>query len=122
MFIRPYTFLDYTSLEHWATLRKFPLLPPDYLPKTGFIVPGHCIGFLYETDTPITWLEWVISNPEAKNDEALNLLIETACSRAKELGYKMIFTSLEHKGLIERYKQHEFIATETGMTNMMRKL
>lgn len=123
MYVRPYTFLDYPTVKEWADKRKFPLVPPEFLPPNGFIIDDCCVCFVYRSETPIAWLEWVISNPDSDvRDDALNLLIEAACDWAKGQGFKVLFTSVEHKGLIERYKSLGFIETDRSMTNLLRNL
>ena len=59
-----------------------------------------------------------------KNDrnKALDLLINKLIEQAKELKFKVIFTSVEHKKLLERYKDHGFVETDKSMTNMIKRL
>jgi hypothetical protein len=123
--LRRYLNTDYETVKVWADMRKFPLLPQEYLPVTGFIHEGFCVGFLYKTDSKIAWLEWVISNPfsdSEKRNSAMNEIIEELAKDAKEQGFKVIFTSVEHKGLIERYKTLGFEVTDKTMTNMIGRL
>jgi hypothetical protein len=123
--LRRYTVLDYPIVKTWADARKFPLVPQEFLPSIGFIHENYCVGFLYKTDSKICWLEWVISNPvsdKPARDKALNELLSALVEIAHKEGFKAIFSSLEHKGLIERYNSLGFVETDKGMTNMVRRL
>jgi hypothetical protein len=125
MDIREFNKIDYYLICEWWTAHKWNA--PSYLmlPKTGFIIEGLCAGFLYKTDSEIAWLEFVISNPKSDKElrnEALNILIEKLINEAKQSGFKVIFTSVEHTKLIDRYKNHGFVETDKSMTNMIKRL
>lgn len=122
---RYFTALDYPMISTWWAARQWPSLPIEMLPKNGFVVDNYCAGFLYSTDSQICWMEFLVSNPatdsKARN-EAMNLLIATLLGRAKDLGFSIIFTSVIDEKLKNRYQTHDFIVTETGMTNLIRRL
>jgi hypothetical protein len=123
--MQPYNHFHYNKIREWAARRDFTIPAPEYLPETGYINNNHCAGFLYKTDSKICWLEWVVSNPDSPKEErnlALNELIDKLCDDAQKLGFKAIFTSVEHEGLLERYKKLGFNTTDKSMTNMIRRL
>lgn len=116
---------DYPTLVAWWSAQNFPTIPPQFLPTTGLIIDGLCAGFLYGSDSAICWLEWVVANPEADKAErraALDELIEALAANAASRGYKAIFTSVVHPGLLERYKQHGFVITDNGVTHLLRSI
>lgn len=123
MSIRLFNLSDYEMLSSWWKQHEWPSIPLSFLPKIGIIV-GDCVaGFIYSTDSKICWLEFIISDPKCeqkKRQDALNLLIQEASNTAKDLGYEVIFTSVSHKGLIEKYKNNGFKVTDNNMTNLMR--
>ena len=125
----PFTFADYAEVCRWWKAHQWPCLPLKMLPTIGVIIKttqgvGVCAGWLYRTDSCMTVLEWVISNPEVSSQtraEGLDLLISCIIEHAKRLGPDMqIFTSAQHPKLIERYKTHGFIECDRGMTNFIR--
>jgi len=125
MVLRKVEITDYPTLASWWRARDWSVPSYDMLPATGMIVDGVAAGFLYRTDSKICWLEFVISNPESdKSDrsQALNLIIDDLLSQAKESGFKSVFTSLEHPGLIQRYEDFGFLITDTKMSNMIKRL
>lgn len=114
---------DYLDICSWWLKHNWPIINYEMLPSTGFIVEGYCAGFLYKNDSKLAILEFIVSNPEAdkqKRSEALDLLLQALINEAKESGYKAIFSSLSHPGLIDRYVKHGFEVTDTTMTNLMR--
>lgn len=125
MAARPFAAKDYAAVSAWWTAHKWPAIPQDCLPKTGFIVDGLAAGFLYRSDSSICWLEWIIGNPQSDKllrNEALDQVIAALICEAQRLGARMIFTSVVHPRLIERYQKHGFIVSESGMTNLVRSL
>lgn len=123
--LRTFEASDYSDVASWWKAHNWPVLPIEALPKLGFIVPGVCAGWLYETDSTLCWLEWVVSNPLTSKEErsvALDEVISSLLSRAKELGFKQVFTTVVHPKLVDRYKNHGFVVTDQAMTNLIRSL
>lgn len=62
-------------------------------------------GFIYQTDSNIAWLEWIVADPKAEKkvrQEALDTLIGSGKIVAQMLGHDVVFTcsknqSLSHK-------------------------
>jgi hypothetical protein len=106
--------------------------PPtfDMLPKTAIIISNEgidiCAGFLYQTDSSMAWLEYIVSNFEykkkEKRKEAIEFLINILSELAKDNGYKYIYTSLKSKSLIERYANCGFITGDSNCQEMIKIL
>lgn len=125
MKIRPFEITDYLTLHNWWKEYDWQSIPLKSLPQTGFIIDDYCAGFLYKTDSDIAWLEWIVSNKNANKKEksqALDLLITTLTETAKTNGFRVIFTSVAHKGLTEKYKTLGFKETDSRMTNLIKEL
>ena len=120
---------DYENLVKWWNFWKFPAPPRDYLPEegTGGIIISKdgvdvCAGFLFLNNSKIAWLEYIVSNPEYKQKnrkEAIVELIETLCSIAKNRGYKAVFSSLKSEPLIQRYLEAGFVKGSTNTTEVI---
>ena len=66
------------------------------------------IRIVYLTNAKVALLEWIISDPEYREDnrkQALELLITGAEEIIKDLGYKYSFSICRHKSLIETHKK-----------------
>jgi hypothetical protein len=125
MAVRPYAPSDYPLVSTWWAAHQWPVIPEPLLPQTGFISSDICAGFLYRTDSQFALLEWVVADPSsapAARDRALDELIEALIRRAGELGATVLFTSLRHPRLMERMKRHGFIESDSGMTNLVRRI
>lgn len=125
MNLRKYTNLDYWTLTSWWHLHDWPCPDQEMLPETGFIVEDICAGFLYKTDSKIALLEFIISNPQTtkeKRANGLDILITALCEEAKKLEFKAIFTSVQHKKLIQRYENHGFVIADNDMKNMVKRI
>jgi GNAT superfamily N-acetyltransferase len=120
---------DYEDVCKWWKGQGWEPLPLPMLPKAGFIVEKNgtklCAGWLYETDSKIAWAEWIVGNPEIKKGlrrEGLDELLKTIIEYAKGREFGLIFASIQHRGLIERYEKFGFTVTERSMTNLIGRL
>lgn len=124
MTFRQTTKEDYETLLKWWKDNRFPAPPIDSLPNSGeggFIVFQDdipvCAGFLYDTNSNLCWIEFIVANFEVKDKklrkEALVFLINTLCEAAKRWNKKAVFTSVKNVGLIDRYKDCGFIGDRT---------
>lgn len=106
---------DYETLEQWWKAWKWPPIQKDFLPDNGtggFVVEKEGImivaGFVYITNSKAVLLEWIISNPNYREDDrdmAITCFIKTVEKIIKEWGYKYIFSIGRTKALIEKHKQ-----------------
>lgn len=63
-------------------------------------------GFLYFTNSKVAWMEWIVSDPEYKEKDrgdALELLINSLESIAKESGMKIILSIGRNKSLMNMH-------------------
>lgn len=113
--------------------RQWRWVPPvrDILPEdatAGFIVYDEDIpvvaGFLYDTNSKIAWVEWVISNFEYKDrdkrKEAISMLLTYLEALAKAKGKKVAYSLLKNKGLISAYQEQGYQISEKGYTEMIK--
>lgn len=127
--IRLLTDEDYQTLTGWWMWFRFPIPPKDYLPedgKGGIMISKDgidiCAGFLFLNNSKIAWLEYVVSNPEYReNDrkEAITETIKVLCDIAKQRGYKAVFTSLKNENIINRYEEAGFTKSNHKTTEMV---
>lgn len=115
MEIRKLTESDYETLEKWWKAWKWPPVEKEFLPDNGtggFVVEKNgtmiVAGFIYVTNSKAVLLEWIISNPEYREDDrdmAITCLISTVEKIIKGWGYKYIFTIGRTKALINKHKK-----------------
>lgn len=125
---------DYEKLCEFWNFWKFSIPPKDCLPnnglggikiidETGTII---CAGFLYETNSGLSWLEFIISNPNIKDKKARSdsqiMLISHLTVEAEEKGFKAVFASITHKGLIEKYEQVGYTKNPINSTELYMSL
>ena len=105
-----------TLVSWWMEWKYWKVAPPkDFLPENGtggFMVEkdGQPIvsGFLYFTNSQGVLLEWIVSNPEYKDNdrkEAVELLITTAEEFVRQSGKSYIFSIGRNASLIETHKK-----------------
>jgi hypothetical protein len=115
MKIRKLTEHDYKTLEKWWKAWNWPPVEKEFLPDNGtggFVVEKNGVmivaGFVYVTNSKAVLLEWIISNPEYREDDrdvAITCLISTVEKIIKGWGYKYIFTIGRTKALINKHKE-----------------
>ncbi len=123
MNIRKLTESDYETLANWWKAWKWPPVQKDFLPDNGtggFVIEKEGImivaGFVYITNSKAVLLEWIISNPEYREDDrdmAITCLIKTIESIVKEWGYKYIFSIGRTKALIDKHKELGYHVDDT---------
>jgi len=124
---------DYATVATWWEKHGWGVLPEDMLPDAGYVVEmevdgkmeAAVAGWLYETDSKICLLEWVVGDPDLPSKtrrRAVNILVEKLVDKAKDLGYKVIFTICKHPRLMKTYSEHGFITGDSGMTTFVRRL
>jgi len=103
----------------------------DFLPQDGaggiMVWDGDtpvCAGFLYNTNSKVAWVDWIISNKKYKESrkEALAILIETLTSIAKNLDNKFAYALIKHNGLINVYEQQGYISADSYNKEMIKSL
>ena len=132
MHVREFDALDYEIIAQWWKGWGWPQVPLDCLPSgTALVVSDQdtkmplAMGFLYTTETNISWIEWITSNPTIEREkriEALNLLIRELVQLSKRLKHTVVFTSMNPKktpGLIAKMRDVGFVESDSGMTNLI---
>jgi|TARA_R110001599_G_scaffold305564_1_gene511924 hypothetical protein len=116
MKLRKLTDQDWDTLcKWWEAWPKWVNPPKSFLPdngKGGFIVEKNnkpiCAGFIYLTNSDAVLLEWIVSDPEYRENDrkkALELLITGAEAACKAIGKKHMFSIGRNKHLIETHKE-----------------
>ena len=87
----------------------------EFLPDNGtggFMIEKNnrpiVAGFVYITNSKAVLFEWVVSDPEYREDDrdmAITCLISTVEKIVKDWGYKYMFTIGRTKKLIEKHKE-----------------
>ena len=126
---------DYEIIKRWWKWWRWPALPRDFLPdngKGGFMIEKKGLinkpiasGFVYITNSNIVLLEWIISNPEYKEDdreEVIELLINKIEEVCREIGYKYILTMVKNKRLIKTHKKLGWVVDKKPSYEITKKL
>ena len=135
LFWKPLRFEDYDNLVKWGEFWRFPMPPMDFLPNDGVLFNGLmicneeddiCAGFIYETNSAVCWMEYIISNPTIRDKEerkeSLSMLIECLSETARNRGFKYIFTVVKNDNLIEKYLDNGFVRGTVNSTEMIKIL
>jgi hypothetical protein len=112
---RPLKEEDYETICKWWKWWRWPVIPKEMLPdkgKSGFIVEKNNIpivsAFLYLTNSTGALLEWIVSNPEYREDdrkEAIELLITNAEDVCKNMGITYMFSIGRSKNLMKTHEK-----------------
>lgn len=84
-----------------------------------------CAGFIYYTNSNMAWIEFIISNPDYKEDDrakAIEQLIEVLSLKAKDLGFRVLWTCVVHENLKNKYINCGFQETQKGATELIKIL
>jgi len=111
--LRRYKKEDLKTIEKWwEAWPEWTSPGEEFLPDTGVVVTANdkliMAAFIYLTNAKVALLEWIISDPDYREDnrkQALELLITGGEEVIKSLGYKFTFSMCRSKNLGETYKK-----------------
>jgi hypothetical protein len=123
---------DYDMLVEWWKFWRF--CPPtrEVLPDnglSGIVVTDDndtpiCAGFIYYTNSPIAWIEFIVSNPEIKDKKirhgSLVFLINELSGTALLNNRKVIYSSLKNENLMNKYVECGFQKGGSNTTEMIK--
>jgi hypothetical protein len=87
--------------QAWAAVRGVDLRD-DILPRVGFISDGAAVGWLYQTDSGVGYLETFVTNPSAplrSRARAIDEVGMALISAARRLGITRLVTMTAHKSI-----------------------
>lgn len=121
---------DYPLFVDWWKAWDFPPVAIEMLPPCGVVVthkdkPVAATWVYSMYQTPIAWMEWIISDKSAPKElrgEAVNRCIDTALFSAKMIGHSVVFTSVKNQVLQGRLEKHGFVSGDTGVTQMIKRI
>ena len=121
-----------TLLKWWDSWPDWTAPSKDFLPDNGtggIMVEKNnkpiVAGFIYETNSASVLLEWIVSDPEYRDNdrgEAVELLITEAEKSTKALGYNYMFTIGRNKRLIETHKKLGWFVDDKPSHEITKKL
>jgi len=103
----------------------------DFLPQDGMggimVWDGDtpvCAGFLYNTNSKVAWVDWIISNKQYRESrkEALTILVESLTSLAKSIDNKFAYALIKHDGLINVYEGVGYVKGDSYNKEMIKAL
>lgn len=109
--------------------------PPqkDFLPEDGeggYIVYEKdipvCAGFIYITNSKVSWVDWIVSNKDyrekEKRKEAITMLIETLTNISKISGSKYAYALIKNNSLIKTYQSLGYVKGDSYTSEMIKLL
>ena len=82
-------------------------------------------GFVYFTNSKIAWVEYIISNPDYKEDDrqdAIKKLLTELEEFITTMGYKYMFSVVQNKHLIEIHKNLDWNIDEKPSYELSKNL
>jgi hypothetical protein len=124
---------DYDMLVDWWKAWRWTPPTRDMLPENGecgvMITDGAtpvCAGFLYETNSKIAWIEFIISNLEykdkAKRAEAIGVLIDVLTVVAKAGGFKLCYSISMNSPLTNAFIKSGYLPGAKNFTELIKHI
>ncbi len=121
---------DYPMLCQWWQANRFPPPPKDFLPGNGTegILVFHketpvCAGFVYETNSKVAWIEFIVANFDVKDRNVRNMCLDFMIKQlilfCKKMDKKYIYSTLKSKSLIDKYEANGFMKGSDGVQEMV---
>ena len=123
---------DWDTLQEWWLKWNWPIMSKDLLPMNGcgglMVYKGDQLitcGFLYLSNSKVAWLDWIVSNPEYRDNdrkEAISFLIEGLETVARQQGYEIIISIARNKSLIETHKKLGYTVDDNPSYEITKKI
>lgn len=119
--------LDWWNQWGWTPPQK------DFLPnngKGGIIVYDNetpiCAGFMYLTNSKVSWVDWIVSNKEytkkPQRKDAIKLLVSSLTDICKKSGSKYSYALIKNNSLIGVYEELGYIKGDSYTSEMIKTL
>lgn len=119
---------DYKMISEWWEGHKWPVIPASSLSRNGLIVhedgENLSCGFLYGTDSDISIIEWVLSNPTAglvKRSIGVKVLVAKLTELSQTMGYGVCMTWLNSRSLIKCFGENGYVAGDKKTSHFIRR-
>lgn len=96
--------------QAWMVARGIPTMPTDAFSSRGFVAPGLAGVWLYTTNSSLTFLEMLVSNPDAPKEArraALDAVVAAAISAARESGARLMLVQVNRADVEEIALRHD---------------
>lgn len=115
---------DYDKFVEWWRWARFPAPTKNLLPNQGLgglkltneEGVDVAVGFLYDTNSDISWLEFVTLNPSIKDKELRKEIkkeiIYYLTLHAEQKGYKAVFSSVKIEALRDSFIENGYIMSK----------
>jgi hypothetical protein len=123
---------DWEILSDWWKAWGWPDMNKDLMPMDGLgglLVEkdGKPIsaGFLYLTNSKVAWTEWIVSDPDYREDdrkESLSILVKGLEDVAITNGYKIILSIGRNKGLLNIHKELGYTVDDDPSYEISKKI
>jgi hypothetical protein len=103
----------------------------DFLPGDGtgglIVFDGDtpvCAGFVYLTNSRVSWVDWIISNKEYRGErkKALTMLVDSLTNISEQSGSKYAYALIKNQSLIKVYEELGYIKSESYTSEMIKLL
>jgi len=132
--IRLLTEEDYEAiLVGWWKQWGWQAPPKDFLPNNGaggmIVFDGDtpiCAGFLYMTNSKVSWIDWIISSKtytdREKRKYAISSLLEQLTELSKQMGNNYAYALIKHQNLIKTYESLGYTKGDSYQSEMIKVL
>jgi hypothetical protein len=134
LYIRELNETDYDDiLVDWWKQWEWTAPQRDFLPdsgKGGIIVYDDetpvCAGFMYLTNSKVSWVDWIISNKEytkkPERQDAIKLLVSALTEICNKSGSKYIYALIKNNSLISTYEELGYTKGDSYTSEMIKVL
>ena len=123
---------DWEMLQSWWKAWGWPEMTKDLMPLEGLgglIIEKEdkpiASGFVYLTNAKVAWTEWIVSDPDYREDdrvEALKTLVQGLEEVAIQAGCKIVLSVGRNKGLLNIHKELGYTVDDSPSYEISKKI
>jgi hypothetical protein len=99
--------------------------PKDFLPEIGVIVDEVAAGFLYISNSKISWVDWIVSDKNYRGedrDDIINVVLASLEEISKDYDTKFLYSLIKHEKLMEKYQSMGYVKGDSDAVVMIKSI
>ena len=116
---------DYEMLCDWWKGWGWTPPPKDFLPTIGVVVEEVAAGFLYVTNSKVSWVDWIVSDKNYRGedrDDIINVVLASLEEISKDYDAKFLYSLIKHEKLMEKYEAMGYVKGDSDAVVMIKSI
>ena len=91
----------------------------------GVVVEEVAAGFLYATNSKVSWVDWIISDKNYRGedrDDIINVVLASLEEISKDYDTKFLYALIKNEKLIKKYEAMGYVKGDSYQSEMIKSI